>query len=266
MGPVITGIYVPGDRPDRFDKAVATGADLVILDLEDAVALARKPMARESVVRWLHDRSPSDRPLIEVRVNAGNGDDLVALHGVAGATIRLPKVETTGDLDVVVAVLGDCAIAALVETAAGVEALNVIARHRAVTTIALGEADLASDIGSSDTRTLDPIRSRLLVAARAAGLPAPTMSVYADIGDLDGLRADTVRGRSMGFGGRTAVHPSQVAVIADAFAPMDAELAWAREVLRVTATGAVGRLASGEMVDVAMRGRAATILARAEPR
>ena len=99
--PVITGLYVPGDRPERFDKAVATGAQLVILDLEDAVADAHKASAREAVASWLRARAPGDT-VVQVRINAGEPLDLAALAAVdAEFEIRVPKVESLSDLDVV---------------------------------------------------------------------------------------------------------------------------------------------------------------------
>ena len=114
------------------------------------------------------------------------------------SAIRLPKVESGADVDRVVDRLGAVAIAAVVETAVGVEALGEITRHRAVRTVSLGEADLASDLGTRHPRVLDAVRARLLVAARAAGLPPPMASVFTDIADLDGLRADTRGGAGDG--------------------------------------------------------------------
>jgi citrate lyase subunit beta/citryl-CoA lyase len=263
--PVVTGLYVPGDRPERFAKAVATGAQLVILDLEDAVAPDHKEEARRHVADWLSsdDTKP---PLVEVRVNSGSVADLKVLAELRpdGVGVRLPKVESQGAVEAALAALGYTPrLAAVIETAAGVEALSAIASHPAVRTLSLGEADLASDLGTADSAALDWARVRLLVAARAHGKPAPMMSIYPDIRDLDGLAADTRRGKAMGFVGRTAVHPSQVPVIAAAFVPTADEVSWATEVLAATATGGVATLASGEMVDPAMRRRAETILALA---
>jgi citrate lyase subunit beta/citryl-CoA lyase len=268
-GVVITGLYVPGDRPERFSKAVATGTDLVILDLEDAVAPERKDDARRHVVDWLSSNELKS-PVLEVRVNTGSVADLAAVATVGGDVgIRLPKVESAADVDAAVAVVGhDVAISVLIESARGLDAVAAIAGHPAVTSVGLGEADLASDLGSADGAVLDWARVRVLVAARAAGKPAPMMAVYTDIADLDGLAADTRRGRAMGFVGRTAIHPSQVPVIAAAFTPTEIELAWAHEVLATTAAGGVGTLASGEMVDPAMRRRAESIVdlaARSRP-
>lgn len=261
--PVVTALYVPGDRPEWFDNAVDTGTQLVILDLEDAVAPDRKGMAREAVANWLAKRAWADEQDVEVRINPGDHTDLDAIAGVVEGDVglRVPKVESAGGIEAIVTALGyPPRIAAVVETAAGLEALPRIAVQPAVQTLSLGEADLASDLGSADVAVLDWARIQLLVAARAARKPAPMMSVYTDIRDVAGLRDDTLRGKSMGFVGRTAVHPSQLPVIIEAFRPSDDELRWAESVLAATEDGGVATLASGEMVDPAMRGRAESIL------
>jgi citrate lyase subunit beta / citryl-CoA lyase len=217
---LITGLYVPGDRPDRFAKAVATGADLVVLDLEDAVAPARKAFARDAVAAWLAEAGVDC--VVQVRVNAGDADDLAALRGLTGFEVRLPKVESGADVDRVAAALPGVAVTALLESAFGVEHAAELAAHPAVTRLGLGESDLASELGTRTDLVLDHARVRLLYAARAAGLPAPMLSVYPAIRDLAGLRADTERGRSLGWVGRVAVHPAQLPVIAAVFAPSDA--------------------------------------------
>jgi citrate lyase subunit beta/citryl-CoA lyase len=255
---VITGLYVPGDRPDRFDKAVATGADLVILDLEDAVAPDRKAYARAAVVEWLATAEADC--VLQVRVESDA--DLAALRGVPGIEVRLPKVASPTQLDEAAAALPGVPLTALVESALGVERAAELAAHPAVTRLGLGESDLASELGTRADAVLDHARVRLLYAALAAGLPAPMLSAYPAIKDLAGLRADTVRGRELGWVGRVAVHPSQLPVIADVFRPSAVETEWAREVLAATERGGVTTLASGEMVDPAMLGRARAILAR----
>lgn len=265
--PIITSLYVPGDRPDRFDKAVASGTQLVILDLEDAVAPDRKADARTHVGDWLRLHHGDAAPLVEVRVNAGNDEDLTFLAAVRGGEfgIRVPKVESPDDIDRVVDAMGrDVSVTALIETALGVEAALAIASHPMVTSLTVGEADLASDLGTADRGVLNWAQFRVLTAARAARKPPPVAPVYTDIKDLEGLAADTASWRTMGFVGRAAIHPSQVPVIAAAFRPTDAEIAWARDVLAAVDAGGVTTLASGEMVDPAMRGRAEAIVALAE--
>jgi citrate lyase subunit beta/citryl-CoA lyase len=261
--PIITSLYVPGDRPERFDKAVASGTQLVILDLEDAVAPDRKTDARVHVGEWLRLHVGDVAPAVEVRVNAGNDDDLTCLAAVSGDFgIRVPKVESPDDIDRVVDAMGrDVRVTALIETALGIEAVLAIASHPMVTSLTVGEADLASDLGTADRAVLNWAEFRVLTAARAARKPPPVAPVYTDIEDLEGLAADTANWRRMGFVGRAAIHPSQVPVIAAAFRPTEAELAWAREVLAAVGAGGVSTLKSGEMVDPAMLGRAESIVA-----
>ena len=281
--PPITGLYVPGHRSDRFERALTSGADLVILDLEDAVPVAQKSEAREAIVATLLARRESagadEGPLIQVRVNAGPflADDLAAIapfvqaDGVVRAVeVRLPKVEAAADVDRVIHLLEKVspgssqriAVTAILETALGVERALEIASHPAVTRVALGESDLASDLATRHPDVIAYARTRVLFAARAAGLDAPMMSAYPDIRDQAGLRADTADGATRGWLGRVAIHPSQLAVIASAFRPEPAEVAWAEQVLEAMRDGGVTTLESGEMVDPAMIGRARSIIAR----
>lgn len=255
----LTALYVPGDRPDRFGKAAASGADLVILDLEDAVPDRSKADALANVVEWL--AAPPADVRVQVRVNEGAAHEIRAVRATgARVGLRLPKVEDPRDLDGLAALADGLPLTALIESARGVEAAAAIAAHPAVREVALGEADLASDLGSTDPLVRDHLRVRLLVAARAAGLPAPMLSVYPAIRDLDGLRADTERGKALGLRGRVAVHPAQLPVIEEVFAPDEAERAWARAVLDALEHGGVATLADGQMVDPAMLGRAKRIL------
>lgn len=270
-------LYVPGDRPDRFDKAVRSGADIVILDLEDAVASDRKAQARAAVERFLLDLSTGAReadwapiqlqPLpVQLQVRLGEVGDL-AVAGSFDVGLRVPKAHLD-ILDRIVGELGEARqrLHAIVEDAAGIAALEAIAAHPAVASVALGESDLRSDLGSSSPAMLEHLRIRLVLAVRAAGLDAPLMSVYPAIGDLAGLEEDCRAGAALGFGGRTAVHPKQIDVIRRAFAPSDAEHAWARSVLDAleAADGGVTTLTDGQMVDEAMRLRAQRIIAAHE--
>ncbi|RRR98522.1 HpcH/HpaI aldolase/citrate lyase family protein [Glycomyces terrestris] len=258
MNPV-SALYVPGDRPDRFDKAAASGADVVILDLEDAVAGDAKAAALDHVTAWLRGRTGG--PAVQVRVNPGADHEIRAVRATgARVGLRIPKVEAPEDLGAVASLAPGLPLTALIESARGLEHAAAIAAHPAVAALALGEADLAGDLGSTADAVLDHARIRLLVAARAADLPAPMLSAYPRIQDLDGLRADTERGRALGLRGRTAVHPKQIPVIREVFAPTPEETAWAEAVLAALEHGGVATLPSGEMVDPAMLGRARAIL------
>lgn len=267
----VTALYVPGDRPERFDKAVAAGPDIVIIDLEDAVAPSAKPYARSAVAEYL---ASGGRPCaVHVRVNGRQtpwwADDLAALAGLPGlAGLRLAKVESADDVRTAAGAVGGVSLHPLVESAVGVEALAEIARS-GVGSVELGEADLASDLGVQDDSVLDWVRARLVVATRAAALPPPMMSVWTALADLDGLARSCGIGRRRGFVGRTAIHPRQLPVIRSAFTPTQVEVDRARTVLdalagAADAGGGVAVLADGSMVDAAMREGAERVIALAE--
>lgn len=243
--PPLTWLYVPADRPDRVAKAIASDADVVILDLEDSVAPAHKDLARATAVEVLGAAARRARP-IEVRVNdpasPWGTSDLAALSALAAQvvggltfTLRLPKVDEPGTVRDVAAALGGergPRITALLESALGIErAFEIATAHPRIAAIGMGEADLVFDLGTIDDAALDWARSRVVVAARAAGFPSPAMSAWLRVDDLDGLAASCRRGRSLGFLGRTAIHPAQLPVIVAAFVPSAEEVDAARRTL-----------------------------------
>lgn len=268
----LTWLYVPGDRPDRFDKALASGTDVVILDLEDAVAPAAKGRARNEVVRWLAS-APAGR--VEVRINpAGSpwhADDLVALSTARNLrAVRVAKVEQPHDLDVALATLDpDIGLYCLIETALGVEQAFEIARcSPRIVGVSLGEADLRADLGVASSEGLLWARSRLVVACRAAHLPSPSMSVYTNVADLDGLAVACAAAVAVGHLGASAVHPKQIPVIASAFMPSPEVLAQAERTLAEVESlsgedyGAF-LTASGALIDAAVVAGARRIVALA---
>lgn len=280
MSVVVTALYVPGDRPDRIAKALRAGTDTVIVDLEDAVAPARKHEARDAL-SGLADAmaaaaADGSSPGVQVRVNARGSEwhepDISALAALPDAVgVRLPKTQSPGDVAALRVALPGREIHALLESALAVERAFEIA-SAGVASLALGEADLRAELGVPAGRDgeegLRWARSRLVNAAAAAGLPAPLMSVYADVADLDGLASSCREGRMLGFGGRTAVHPRQLAVIDEVFAPTAEEVARAEEVVRrVGAAAADGTgtvvLDDGTFLDIAMVRAAERVLARA---
>lgn len=275
VAPPLTWLYVPGDRPERFAKALATEADVVIVDLEDAVAPAHKDAARENA-RALLDRA-APKPVV-VRINdvrsRWGAADLELLGNSANlAGIRVPKVESAADVHAVrTALRSPLPLHCLIESARGVEAAFEIARADPdVASIGLGEADLSSDLGVIDEDGLLWARSRIVVAARAAGLPAPAMSVYTKLDDPDGLAASCRRGRALGFIGRSAIHPRQLAVIAECFTPSESEANAARELLDALGTAGAAQdgvavLPSGQFVDIAMIEGAERVIALAARR
>ncbi|MEV5874913.1 CoA ester lyase [Streptomyces sp. NPDC052101] len=262
----LTWLYAPGDRPPVVAKALTAGADVVVIDLEDAVAPDRKEYARAATSDLLAGPQPVP---VHVRVNALDSPwaatdlaTLAALPGLAG--LRLPKV-TGPDQIRQVAAAASVPLYALLETALGIEHAHAIATaHPALRGIALGEADLRADLGVRAEAGLDWPRSRVIVAARAAGLAPPPQSVHPDIRDLDGLAASCAHGRTLGFLGRAAIHPRQLPVIERAYLPTPAEIEHAETVLEAAAArpGAQA-LPDGRFIDAAAVGVARRTLALA---
>ena len=252
--PILTWLFVPADQPERVEKAIASRAHAVIVDLEDGVPAGRKAEARANVVGLLSE--PCEKPVF-VRVNAGDDDDLAAVAPLKLPGVVVPKVERAGDVpDLPV-------VHAMIETARGVEAAFEIASHPAVRGVALGEADLRSQTGSLEDG-LDWPRARIVNAAAAASLPRPPQSVYMNVRDLDGLALSCRRGRQLGHLGRQAIHPGQLEVIERAYLPTREEVELARATVATLADEGVGEVAGGLFVDPALAGSARMTLALAD--
>jgi len=246
-------LFVPGDRPDRFAKAAAAGADVVVLDLEDAVAPAAKEEARAHVAAWLAEGHRA-----VVRVNAAGtpwhaADVAAARDAVA---VMVPKAERPSDLDGLPSVLP------LVETARGIAAAAGLCAAPGVVRPVFGSIDLAADIGVDPlSRTaLLHARSSLVLAAAVAGCAPPVDGVTMALSDVDAVRDDTRHAVELGFTGKLCVHPRQVPVVHEAFRPSDEEVAWARSVLAV---GDGVAAVDGRMVDRPVLLRARRVLDRA---
>ncbi|MFB6548775.1 HpcH/HpaI aldolase/citrate lyase family protein [Streptomyces sp. NPDC056405] len=254
--PPLTWLYAPGDRPTVVAKALAAGADVVVIDLEDAVAPDRKEYARKATAELLTEPQPVP---VHVRVNALDGPlaaaDLAALAALPGLFgLRLPKVTSPEQITGVAAATGGPPLYALLETALGVErAYRIAAAHPSLRGIALGEADLRADLGVRGDTGLDWSRSRVVVAARAAGLAPPSQTVHPDTRDLEGLAASCAHGRALGFLGRAAIHPRQLPIIERAYLPTERELEEAETIVKA-ATAQPGALAlpDGRFVDAAV--------------
>ncbi|OKI96933.1 citrate lyase subunit beta [Streptomyces sp. CB01249] len=261
----LTLLYVPGDRPDVVRKAAASGADVVIVDLEDAVAPDRKEYARAATVELLSDPPSGAAPPVHVRVN--DEADVLALAGLPGlGGLRLPKITHAASVHHIAARAPGVALCPLLESALGIEhAYSVAAAHPQVQAIALGEADLRADLGVREDAGLDWSRSRVVVAARAAGLAPPTQSVFADVRDLDGLWTSCAHGRALGFLGRAAIHPRQLPVIERAFRPTPQEVEAAWQIVEAARDQAGAQaLPDGRFVDAAVVAQARRTLALAQ--
>ncbi|MFI8823070.1 HpcH/HpaI aldolase/citrate lyase family protein [Streptomyces sp. NPDC053431] len=262
--PPLTWLYAPGDRPSVVQKALASGADVVIVDLEDAVAPDRRAYALAATAELLADPQPVP---VHVRIHAPR--DIPCLASLPGlVALRVPKVTHATDIARIVELSRGLPLYPLLENAMAVEHAYAIATaHPSVHGIALGEADLRADLGVREDSGLDWPRSRVVVAARAAALPPPVQSVHPDVGDLDALAAGCARGRAMGFLGRTAIHPRQLPVIERAYLPTAEEIAAAEEVVKAAETqeGALA-LPDGRFVDAAVVTGARRVLALAARR
>lgn len=273
---IITALYAPADRPERFENALDSGADAVIIDLEDAVAASRKPEARAALAQFatLWEERGGSAPAVQVRINArsstAHDEDLAAVARLPREFgVRIPKTQSANDITAIHAALPERDLHALLESAISIERAFEIAGS-GVTSIATGEADLRAELGVPAGPAGEPglawSRSRIVNAAAAASLPAPLMAVYADVADTDGLTASCQAGRALGFAGRTAIHPRQLTPIRQAFTPDEAEIARARKIIdRVRSATADGTgafvLEDGTFIDIAMVRAAERVLA-----
>jgi len=246
-------LFTPGDRPDRFGGGAAIGADVTILDLEDAVAPDHKAQARTAVADYLAGTGRA-----WVRINGTDtaewADDLAALAatptGLAG--VALPKCETAEQLAATAARLpAGTPILVLVETALGIERATELATAPATTRLAFGSVDFCRDTGIAGAATaLLYARSRLVVASAAAGRPGPVDGPTVALDDLELLDADLAHAAALGFSGRFCLHPRQVRPTNRAFSPSAEEVAWARRVVDLAGdSGGAAIRVDGEMID-----------------
>ena len=249
-------LFAPGHNPKLLARVFEAGADAVMLDLEDAVPSDAKETARRGVADALA-RHPA-----WVRVNAARTAlceaDLTAVAGAAYG-IRIPKVESAEDVAWVAERAPGKPLICAIESARGVLAAAEIAAVPGVRHLAMGGVDLARDLNatSGNLQTLY-VRSHLVIASRAADIEPPIDSVYAQLDDEAGLREQAEFARSLGFFGKSAIHPRQLPVLHQVFTPTAPEITWAREVLAAfdAAGGAALRLPSGEFVDLPVAERA----------
>ena len=252
-------LTVPGDDEAKLTKAAGIDADEVILDLEDAVAPERKDVARALVERAVVELDWR-APTVAIRVNRGSLDDLELVQRAQPHVVVLPKVESPDELD-------DLPVPAeaQIETARGLVECERIAAARGLEALVLGPGDLAASLGVPELSIGEGAHvgyalARVAVAARAFGL-AVVDGPFARLGDLEGLRASAARSRALGYDGKWCIHPAQVAVCNEVYAPTAAEIERARRLLEVSGVARV----DGEMVDEANRRMAEAILARLPP-
>jgi citrate lyase subunit beta/citryl-CoA lyase len=268
-------LFSPGDRPEMLRKAPDTAADVLVFDLEDAVAPGAKAAARESVRSVLAAADFDPAAEVVVRVNPGEAGaaDVRTVLGDADARVDAVMVPKVAGADDVAAVADLCADAgrplpvfALLESAAGVLAAEAVAAAEPTTALVFGAEDLAADVGATRTREGTEVlyaREHVVLAAAAAGVDAID-TLYTAFSDEAGLREDAAFAARLGYDGKLAVHPRQVPVVNEAFAPDPGDVEWARRVLAGRdATDRGVFEVDGEMIDAPLVARAERILERA---
>src|SRR6185312_7400373 len=251
-----TYLFVPGNRPDRFAKAYASGADAVIIDLEDAVPSAERAAARENVARWLSAEHP-----VFIRVNGAGTewfrDDVSICRAPGVAGVVLPKAERVEDVEA-----AGASVLPIVETARGFWNLTALAHSRAVQRLMFGSIDFQIDLGiHGEGEELLFCRSQLVLVSRVAGLPAPVDGITTTFDSPEPVRADTQRARRLGFGATLCLHPKQIAPVNECFGSTPEEAAWAQRVVEASSrAGGAAVSLDGEMIDRPVLARALEIL------
>ena len=266
----VSYLFVPGDRPDRFAKALAAGAQAVIIDLEDAVAPDAKSSAREHIRAWTASRPGVDVDVL-VRINdvatPWFDADLALARECAIRGIVLPKAERAADIARVMAALARGGfVVPIVETARGVLNVDEVASAAGVQRVAFGTLDYAVDLDlSGDERGLIYPACRMALASKAAAIATPIAGVTPEIGNDAKLESDLQFARACGFGAKLCIHPSQLAHTQRAFTPTAEEIAWAQRVVAAVESGHGAVQVDGKMVDRPVILKAHVILERAAP-
>lgn len=262
-----TYLFVPGHRPDRFAKALATAAGAVIIDLEDAVAPEDKTAAREAIRGWCAGGARPDKPLM-LRINdestPWHADDIALAKSTGLVSLMLPKCESAQQVTRVLGRLGaGGSVMVLVETARGIHNVEDIAASGA-SRIAFGTLDYAVDLDlSGDERGLEYASAKIAHASRIAGIPSPVAGVTPDIAP-ERVVADLAFARAFGFGAKLCIHPAQVEAVRGAMKPTEEQVAWARRVIDATASNAGAVKVDGKMVDKPVILKAERILAASQ--
>ncbi|MEQ5815652.1 CoA ester lyase [Marinobacter sp. NFXS11] len=254
-------LFVPGSRPDRFEKARNSGAHQIAIDLEDAVSPAEKNEARAATAAWLGKGN-----VATVRINAADTEwfkgDLEMMAGAPQATVMLPKADFRSVRETAQALPGHKLIA-LIETVKGFKELRSVAESSGVTRLAFGSVDFGTETGITDEGdAMTAIRTQIIIESCFAGLEPPVDGVSVGFANPDQMNNDARRSRQLGFGGKLCIHPKQVAAVNDAFTPGAEEVDWARRVVAAMQSSSGGATTvDGKMVDKPVVVQAERILA-----
>ncbi len=261
-------LFVPGDRAERFDKAMATNAHVVILDLEDAVAPDAKDAARRAIATWLQGVTlRTSGPRLFLRVNDVNtawyAKDCALLQSAQIAGVMLPKAEKVEAVSALANMLNaNQELIPLIETVRGWDAAREIASVKSVSRLVFGSVDFCIDAGiPGEEEHLHFVRTSLVLASRLAGVAAPIDGVTVDFRNEAQLKRDVLQSRKFGFGAKLCIHPAQIESVNAGFAPAAAEISWAEKVIAAVQSKGAGAIAvDGKLIDKPLLLRAQKIL------
>jgi citrate lyase subunit beta/citryl-CoA lyase len=250
-------LFVPGTRPERFIKALDSGANAVVLDLEDAVPEEDKELARNAIRTAWPTFSAEQKNRLVIRSNSPGSKfyaaDLILVQELNVAFILIPKSESQDQINGAALVLPNTAIIPMIETAIGLDQIREIANSNQVIRLALGNLDLQADLGmvcDQDETQLQTARYQIVLASRLAQIAPPIDGVTPSTDDVERINRDAQRAKAMGFGGKLCIHPKQVALVKSAFMPSQEELAWAQRVTDADQASKGGAVKlDGRMID-----------------
>jgi citrate lyase subunit beta/citryl-CoA lyase len=265
----VSYLFVPGNRPERFAKALAAGAGAIVLDLEDAVAPADKAAARQAIADWVAGAGVAPERLV-VRINdtlsPWYADDLAMIQAAGIKQVMLPKTEFAEQVKMTIAgTAADVVVLPLVETARGINNVESIALADGVQRIAFGTLDYAADLNlSGDERGLIYSYSKIAIASRSAELAPPIAGVTPNLDDPGRTEADFAFARAFGCTAKLCIHPKQVEIVERLSRPTEQEVAWAEKVLAAAENSAGAIQVDGKMVDRPVVLKAEAIIARSK--
>ena len=252
-----TLLFVPAMRPDRFIKALDSGADGIVLDLEDAVAEDDKETAREAIRTAWPSFTAEQKKRLVIRSNSPGSRfysaDLILAQKLDIACLLIPKSESLDQINGAALILPNTAIIPMIETAIGLDRLKEIANSEQVLRLALGNLDLQADLGmvcDQQESQLQTARFQIVLASRLAQIPPPLDGVTPSTDDIERISSDAESAKRMGFGGKLCIHPKQVPLVRAAFMPSAEEIAWAIRVIEADQDSKGGAVKlDGRMVD-----------------
>ena len=250
-------LFVPGTRPERFEKALNSGADAVILDLEDAVPEGEKELARQAIRQAWPSFTAEQKKRLVLRSNSPGtkfyAADLILAQELDVACLLIPKSESLDQINGAAQILPNTAIVPMIETAIGLDQLKELANSNQVLRLTLGNIDLQADLGmvcDAQETELQVARYQIVLASRLAQIAPPIDGVTPSTDDLDRISADAQRAKRLGFGAKLCIHPKQVSPVKAAFMPTEEEVAWAKRVIEADQNSHGGAVKlDGRMID-----------------